>query len=263
MDLKMERDAGRGLRMLAGAVMLALTALTGCAGDGAVRRPPEVPPPREVSAETLLETADLSGIGNLRSRVRVQISQNGRPRGTYSGVLYYSHPHRLNVRFLAPLGITAMELRFNRGLLQVYIPGEEVLYTGRVALESLLPDTETLRASVKVLRESDEEYQLLILDGDGPTARLRAKYIFGKPDLAWKGLELYGGGSREATIEIKETEGVLPTDFVVLVDDASFHLELKDAGIVEASREDLFRPLEASRTLPLSYFLRSLRQRSD
>ena len=241
--------------VVGGLVML----LSACAPREAARRPVQpAPVPAVVTPEVLYARADLSGIRTIRAAMKVRIRQGGESRGSFSGILLYERPGRLNARLFGPFRMTVMEILFSRGLLQVFIPSRDILYSGTIALNRLLPDHDMLERSVKVMRESDNAYLLYILEQSGTERRVQAVYRFNKTDLSWNGLDLYSGGKRQVRMEIFKTENRLPAEMDININNTSFYLQLKDITLNRDLGEDYFMPLDASERYPLSLFLRNL-----
>ncbi len=236
------------------AVMGGLLMLFACAPRKAVRPAQPVTLPEVITPEVLAERVDFSGIRTVRAALRVKIRQGNNSRGTFSGVLLYSRPGLLNARLFGPFRLTVMEILFNRGLLQVLIPSKDTLYSGTVAVDTLLPDRNSLDDTVKKMGETDSSYLLYVLKG----GELKALYRFSKADLSWRGLELYGEGKRRLGMEIHRTEDRLPTDMTVHVEDASFRIRLKDPTLNRDLSGDYFHPLDAGQRYPLSLFLGNL-----
>jgi hypothetical protein len=232
--------------------------LYACAPKEAIQPERPLPIPENITPEVLVERIDFSYVKTLRAALRVRIQQGGNAKGTFSGVLFYSHPDRLDARFFGPLRLTLMEILFNRGLLQVFIPSRDILYSGTIALDRLLPDHDTLEKSAKIMKESDNAWLLYILEQDGTERRVKAVYRFNKTDLSWNGLELYADGKRQVRMEIFKTENRLPTEMDIYINNTSFHLQLKDITLNRDLGEDYFMPLDASERYPLSLFLRNL-----
>ncbi|GMT48180.1 MAG: hypothetical protein IEMM0007_1746 [bacterium] len=232
--------------------------LYACAPKKAIQPERPLPIPEKITPEVLIERVDFSYIKTLRAALRVKIQQGGKAKGTFSGVLFYSHPDRLDARFFGPLRLTIMEILFNRGLLQVFIPSRDLLYSGTIALNRLLPDHDTLEKSVKVMKESDNAWLLYILEQNGTERRVQAVYRFNKTDLSWNGLELYADGKRQVRMEIFKTEDRLPAEMDIYINNTSFHLQLKDITLNRDLGDDYFLPLDASERYPLSLFLRNL-----
>ncbi len=239
--------------------------LYACAPKEAIQPEKPLPIPENITPEVLAERIDFSYVRTLRAALRVRIQQRNNAKGTFSGALLYSHPDRLNIRLFGPFRLTVMEILFNRGLLQVFIPSRDILYSGTVAFKRLLPGHDTLEGSVKFMKESDDVYLLYILDQEDeetrdklPGRRVMAVYSFNKTDLSWNALELYADGKRQVRMEIFKTENRLPTEMVIYINDTSFYLQLKDITLNRDMGEDYFLPLDASERYPLSLFLRNL-----
>ncbi len=231
--------------------------LYACAPKEAIQPERPLPIPEKITTEVLVERVDFSYIKTLRAALRVRIQQRGNAKGTFSGALFYSHPDRLDARFYGPFRLTVMEILFNRGLLQVFIPSRDILYSGTVAFKRLLPDHDTLEGSVKFMKESDNAWLLYILEQDVTERRVKAVYSFNKTDLSWNALDLYADGKRQVRMEIFKTENRLPTEMDIHINDTSFYLQLKDITLNRDMGDDYFLPLDASERYPLSLFLRN------
>lgn len=228
--------------------------LTACA-ERTLHKPPRARPvPEPVTTEALVKRLDFSGLSTVRSPVRFGIRHAGEPRGVYSGILTYSHPDRLRLKVMGPFGFTYMEMLFDSGILQSFIPSRGLLYSGAVPLERLLPEREAIEKHRKVLVREDEAYSLHLYSGVD-NQDLKAKYFFSTSDLSWKGVELYSDGEMQLRAEIQRMEEDFPSHLIIHVGETSFSLELKDIKMNSVVGDDYFRPLTASRVIPLRYFL--------
>ncbi|MEW6215778.1 MAG: hypothetical protein AB1478_11370 [Nitrospirota bacterium] len=265
--------------------LLFLLILSACAKKEVLRYIPPQLPVEEVSTEALLKRTDFSNLNTVKASVKLDIQHKEQSKGTFSGVLLYSHPDRLNLRIFGPFGLTVMEALFLEGTLQVLITPTDTLYSGTTPFDTLLPDHDSFVNSIKFLEEMDNAYILYIagavqtdisprhtkglenelekggVRGFDSDLTLKAKYFFSKADLSLNAVELYAGGKKQVRIvriEIYRTEGLVPSDVGIRIKDAFFHLELKDIEINKDLKDDCFSPLEASHKLPLSRFLRIL-----
>lgn len=236
-----------------------LLIFSACAKKEAIRYTPSQQPTEEVSAEALLKRIDFSNIQTVKASVKLDIHYKEQSKGTFSGVLLFSNPDRLNARIFGPFGLTVMEALFLKGNLQLLITPKDALYSGNISFDRLLPDHDTFANSIKFIEETDNFYMLYILSQNGPELKLKAKYFFDKTDLSWKSVEIYSERKKMAKVDIYKTEGLVPSDIGISINNALFHLELTDIEINRDLKDDYFNPLvEASHKLPLSRFLRSL-----
>jgi hypothetical protein len=232
-----------------------LLLIPACAKKEMVRPEGVQIPHEEVTADVLLRSLDFSSLKTVRSAVRFSIRRENEFRVAYSGILFYRHPDRMNLRVMGPFGITVMEVLFNAGSLQVLIPSRDLLFFGRVPFGRILPDRELLAESVKVMKVEDDMYVVNVFEEDVGRKFLKARYFFSRTDLSWKAVELYSEEGGDVRIENYKTEGIIPSDMGIYIRNTYFHLELKDMDINKELGDERFAPLVALKKLPLSHFL--------
>jgi hypothetical protein len=249
-------------------LLILLLILSACARKEAVRQPQLFLPAEKVTIQELVNKIAFLEITTIKSEIKVKIIRNEEPIGSFSGILIYSHPDRLNIRVYGPIGLTFMEVLFVRGTLQVFIPPKDILYSGAVPFDSLLPDRSELMNSKRIIEETEDLYILYILgnedfenelekEGEGGfDLTLKAKYFFQKTDLLLDTIEIYRDKKKQVKIDIYRNEGSIPVDIGIHVRNTVFRLEFKDIIINEQIKDDYFKPLKASKTFPLSSFIR-------
>jgi hypothetical protein len=107
------------------------------------------------------------------------------------------------------------------------------------------------------LEEKEEAYELYILAPHEKGVTLKEKFYFDRLDLTWKATEIFSEGKKRVRITIYEIDGGYPSEFSIEVENTSFHLKMKDIKINGNIGDDYFAPFKATRSLPLSYFLRN------
>ena len=252
----LKRPGLRSKRKIVRLILLFFIILSACAKKEAIKHSFQEPISGRITSELLLERIRIFNVATLSASIKVRMYHNSQSKGIFSGVLLYSHPHRMRIRIFGPLGVTAMETLFNKGTLQILIPPKDTLYIGTVPFEKLLPDGDTLHNSLTMLEENDDTYLLYVMAfHQERDLLLHAKYFFAKQDLSLKAFELYSERKKQVRIEIYKREDKAPSELAVHVRNASFHLELKEIEINSQLGDELFEPLKASQSLPLSSFI--------
>ncbi|MEW6067825.1 MAG: hypothetical protein AB1610_06005 [Nitrospirota bacterium] len=252
-------------------LFLLLFISSACAKKEILKKPQPafIPVPEKITAEEFIDRLPFHEINTIKAEIKLSIKHNEENKGTFSGLLIYKHPDRLNMRIYGPLGFTLMETLFDKGLVYVFIPPKDVLYNGIVPFDRLLPDYNDLANSMKLLEDIDDIYVLYIIGtpqnmrGEADSSRkddliLKAKYFFNKTDLSLRAVELYSNNKKQLRIEIYKNDSLIPSDIGIYFKNTFLHLELKDIAINNVLDEDYFKPLTASQRFPLSRFLRNL-----
>lgn len=185
--------------------------LLSCAPKESVR-PEEFAPRPEiaVSEAVLLNSIAFNGIKTVKSEVRIRAERAGEGLGTLDGVFAFSAEGRMGIRMFGPLGITAMEVTINAGLMQIYIPSKDIAYEGEMpggAGLKLAPDGESKNA---VIEELDAGYALYMLDAGHIPARPQRAYTFDKNTLLNTSVVFFKDGLPAISVDFGDYQRVSP-----------------------------------------------------
>ncbi len=209
-------------------------------------------PGKELTPETLIDKVSLLDISTVKASVTLKIVKNGKPAGTFPGVLVYQHPDRALLRIFGPFGITAFDLLFKQGNLRVYIPQKNAIYEGNVPFKRLLPDREGLLNAPKRIKETETAYKLFVFGKEKDKLVLKAIYSFSKEGLQWRAVEVFGSNTRAMTMNILHHNNEIPDEIEVLTDRYSLQIKLKDIELNKPVKEEAFILPSVPDTFPLT-----------
>ncbi len=247
-------------------VIVFFLALSSCAKKEVIRESqPVFPIPGKITPYVLIERISTPEIKTLQGTIKLNVIQNGESKGTFSGVLLYDYPDRIRIKVFGPLWFTLAELLYDHGLFQVLIPLKDSLYSDNVKFKNLFPDRARLEKSIKFIEETDEEYVLYIVDfksvtenliqGGNSEMILKAKYSFQKSDLFLSSVDFYKKSKRHYGIKIQRTEEKIPSEIRIKLGEISLLITLNDVDMNKPIKDELFKPMEASQSFPLSEIL--------
>lgn len=122
------------------------------------------------TAKELLEQAAFSTFKTLDADIKATVYSSQDRIGSFKGILLISPPDSLRIVLLDAFGSTAMDILRKNGMMEVYIPRQNIIYVGKTPSLSLPED-----ASFEVIKEEREIY-LHVLDGETPALNYEFRY---------------------------------------------------------------------------------------
>lgn|GEM_PF-2579726 len=237
-----------GVLKLAILATLGITVLS-CAGPK-IKVPPPEPFIGTVDVEALKDHRVLHDVTSFKSEVKVKIMRGKKNLGTFKGALIFNSPDNFRMRVYSPFGSVGVDIIHANGLVQAYVPEQNVLYEG---------SSPATKAELNFrMDENDKSYNLMALIPKRWGTRIYATYSFEKKALQNRNMTIYEDGEKFAKMQFRDYIGGVPlrarvdmmSGYVLYI-----YLQLPETG-VELDPE-LFEPFshDGVEVLPLKRIL--------
>lgn len=199
------------------------------------------------SAEELINPATLKGIiiksaiKTSKTTFNLSIYKDGESRGEFQGISAFKAPESITFKLLNPFGLTIFDLIGNDNILQIYIPSSDELYQGNLPRDLWLIFGILEDRFHYVMEEIEDYYILYLLNSEGDSLSIKAKFFFDKLRLKQRRIDILKNGKSNFRVEIDEFMDNFPLQITLYFHSGiSITIKHKEVKTDEIPSKELF-----------------------
>lgn len=194
-----------------------------------------------INPETLKDIIIKSAIKTAKTTFNLSIYKDGEPRGEFQGISAFKAPESITFKLLNPFGLTIFDLIGNDNILQLYIPSSDELYQGNLPRDLWLIFGILEDRFHYVMEEIENYYILYLLNSEGDSLSIRAKFFFDKLRLKQRRIDILKNGKSNFRVEIDEFMDNFPLQMTFYFHSGiSITIKHKEVKIDEIPSKELF-----------------------
>lgn len=225
-----------------------------------------------VTVEILKKSIIFNSLKPIKSEVNIEVLRDGKPAGSYEGILAYMPPNSVDIRLFGPLGFTAVDAVITNNILQVYIPLKETLYEGHIET----PFLSNAEGHVYSMEKTEDSYILYSFKTNNSESikdkELIGRYVFSSSAPINTDISLYSNKKKFCDISFGEFmaasqnenrllkhEDIIPVFIKISMSNSmTLNIRLIEPELPEEIHEDYFRlkDYEGKRVISLQELLK-------
>lgn len=184
-----------------------------------------------VNVEVLKERRALKNVRTLRSEVKVKLKWGKKSLGSYKGALLFEQTDSIRLRVYSPFGSGGVDIVHLKGLLQVLIAEQGILYEG--------DSPATNKELSYYMEDKDSHYKLFATKAEEWGTSIYASYSYDKRTLLNKKVTIYDEGDKFVVMRFTDfIDGVPMRAKFELYNGYKMYLDLREPEVdVDVSPE--------------------------